>query len=390
MANIYPLTYPQRHRLDFPRGINRAPSPLGFGFGLPTLPPSSSLSPNTLSPHNHHQTPPRSQKRRIENEDDESLQHGDYAMDRSPTPERPKRGPPKRLRVTAAETSAKGVTKDPSDRKENKPPSSDIDVGVLLASLPQQSLLPLMMALLREQPGLKPVVLSLLPRPTLDTALQALGEASKTLRDAFPYSAPPSIVSSSFGFGNNTFQPSSGNPGFSAFGRPAIQSSQQTSTNNGGMRESYIISRLRPHITEFVSACFSYLHYFSYLPATFSLHQAQVPSVKPHAAETFTFLSTLMSHIYSQPQLTQNELMPLLSSRLLQEWRAWIDRVDEVVNREGGMFSGEVARGWDRSLDEFADKDASVMKEIRDMWVTKVGWLVGRRAIVNMDEDEEL
>ncbi|KAF8527889.1 hypothetical protein BU17DRAFT_38594 [Hysterangium stoloniferum] len=372
MANIYPLSYPQHHQLDFPRGINRAPSPLGFGFGLPTSPPSSSLLPNTLSPHNHHQVPPRPQKRRIENEDDESLRSGDYAMDRSPTPERPKRGPPKRLRIAAAETSAKGVTKDASDRKESKPPSSDIDVGVLLASLPQQSLLPLMMALLREQPGLKPVVLSLLPRPTLDIALQALAEASKTLRDAFPYSAPPSIVSSSFGFGNTTFQPSSGNAG------------------NGGMRESYIISRLRPHITEFVSACFSYLHYFSYLPATSSLPQAQVPSVKPHAAETFTFLSTLMSHIYSQPQLTQNELTPLLNSRLLQEWRAWIDRVDEVLNREGGMFSGEVARGWDRSLDEFADKDASVMKEIRDMWVTKVGWLVGRRTIVNMDEDEEL
>lgn len=105
--------------------------------------------------------------------------------------------------------------------------------------------------------------------------------------------------------------------------------------------------------------------------------------------ETFTFLSTLASHIFSQPQLARSELLSILNTRLLQEWRAWVDRVDGVVNREGGMFSLEAAKGWERSLDEFAEKDVS-MKEIRDLWVLKVGWLVGRRPIVNMDEDEEL
>ena len=155
------------------------------------------------------------------------------------------------------------------------------------------------------------------------------------------------------------------------------------------MRESYVISRLRPHISDFVSACFSYLPYFSYLPPSNS-HQPQVPAIKPPAAETFTFLSALTSHLFSQPQLTQNELCPLITPRLLDEWRAWVNRVDEVVNRQGGMFSGEVARGWERSLDEFTDKGGSSMREIRDRWVAKVGWLVGRRVMVNMDEDEEL
>jgi hypothetical protein len=132
MANIYPPSYPQRHQLEFPRGINRSHSPLGFGFGLPITPPSSSLSPSTLSPHNHQVAPPRPQKRRIESEDYDSPRNGDYTMDRSPTPERLKRGPPKRLRVAVSEASAKGITKGASDGKENKPPSSDIDVGVLL------------------------------------------------------------------------------------------------------------------------------------------------------------------------------------------------------------------------------------------------------------------
>jgi len=113
-------------------------------------------------------------------------------------------------------------------------------------------------------------------------------------------------------------------------------------------------------------------------------------AVKPHATETFAFLSAVTSHVLAQPQLARNELSSLLAPRLQQEWKAWVDRVDEVVNREGGMFSGEAARGWESSLDEFAEKDGSTMKEIRDLWVSKVGWLVGRKMVVNMDEDEEL
>jgi hypothetical protein len=139
-----------------------------------------------------------------------------------------------------------------------------------------------------------------------------------------------------------------------------------------------------------VSACYSYLPYFSYLPPPSNSSQPQVSAVKPPAAETFTFLSTLTSQLFSQPHLTQNELFPLITPRLLEEWGAWVDRVDEVVNRQAGMFSGEVARGWERTLDEFADKGGSGMKDIRDRWVAKVGWLVGRRVMVNMDEDEEL
>lgn len=57
-------------------------------------------------------------------------------MDRSPTPERPKRAAPKRLRTTPAATTAE---KSQDTIKENKPPSSndesDVDVGFLLGEL---------------------------------------------------------------------------------------------------------------------------------------------------------------------------------------------------------------------------------------------------------------
>ena len=132
MANIYPPTYPPHPPLDFhPCPVTHSPSPLTFGFGLAPSQSSPAFSPNAFSPHHHHHITPRIQKRRLEVEDDGG-RRGDDAMDRSPTPERPKRGPPKRLRVAAAETSAKGSDKDSSDSKENKSPSSEVDVGVLL------------------------------------------------------------------------------------------------------------------------------------------------------------------------------------------------------------------------------------------------------------------
>jgi hypothetical protein len=69
--------------------------------------------------------------------------------------------------------------------------------------------------------------------------------------------------------------------------------------------------------------------------------------------------------------------------------------VDVIVNQEGGMFGGETVKGWERGLDEFADAKGGAegagwdcMKEIRERWVGKVGWLVGRRPAVGMDMEE--
>ena len=68
----------------------------------------------------------------------------------------------------------------------------------------------------------------------------------------------------------------------------------------------------------------------------------------------------------------------------------WVDRVDELVNRQGGMFGSETVRSWERGLDEMAAADAlavsNEMRSIRDSWVSKVGWLVGRTAQHAMDE----
>jgi len=247
------------------------------------------------------------------------------------------------------------------------------------ASLPPQSLLPLLTSLLDAQPSLKSTIIPLIPRPTLETAIQALNMSAKKLRDAYPYSnvtsfSQPGLSPTSFGFG-------------SGFGN----------RSNGGMRESYILSRLRPHITEFVAACMSYLPYFSYIPVSSMPPPSNVSSPQPpshtlaiqtqhkdgcHPSETFLFLSALTNHVFSQPPLSQSSLEPLLSPRLSEEWKAWVNRVDDMVNRQGGMFGSETVRGWERGLDEFAEHKGSdgwgFMREVRDTWVAKVGWLVGR------------
>ena len=165
----------------------------------------------------------------------------------------------------------------------------------LSASLPSQSLLPLLNALLKAQPSLKSTILPLIPRPTLETAIQALAQSAKKLRDAYPYSntGPPSQASSPSAFG---------------FGKPSNQGTfhhhhhPHGHNASTGMRDSYVLSRLRPHISEFVSACFSYLPYFSYVssvttqtPQSISNSQSQSHSItlqilhkeKSHPAETF-------------------------------------------------------------------------------------------------------
>lgn len=129
---------------------------LGFGFGISNSPAKGWQQPTLGSGHNSavfqqlasniaQPSSNRPQKRKLEPDDYENIsgngRHGlshaiatglrDEAMERSPTPERPKRAPPKRARIIAvAEQGSK------EQRKENKPlgreDDGDIDVGVLL------------------------------------------------------------------------------------------------------------------------------------------------------------------------------------------------------------------------------------------------------------------
>ncbi|KAH9175442.1 hypothetical protein EDB89DRAFT_1947081 [Lactarius sanguifluus] len=345
-------------------------SPLGhppqIGLGLSLSMPSSLVGWSLSSPSSQlqssrpsstaNQPPLRTLKRRFEQDEEQADQlsgHGPGAQH----PERPKRATPKQGRST----------------KESHNPglgNQDVDVGVLL-----------------------------------ETALQALTQSAKRLRDAYPYSNhPPSQISLTtalgFGFGSShpskpTSCSSSSSLGFgshvpqSSFGVSSFAISDSTS----GMREEYVVSRLRPHVNDFVSSFQSYLPYFSQR-ASNTNPQSSETSQPPRRdrcppTETFFFLQSLTSHILAQPPLTQATLVPLILSRLLEEWKAWAEHVDDVVNRHAGMFGEETVRGWERVLDEFADAKGNgleALREVRDSWIAKVGWLVGRVGHTMMED----
>lgn len=375
-------------------------------FHLSTAPPSAQ------------QTPRAAQKRRHD-EEEEGLR--DHSMDRSPTPERRpmKRIAPKRMRSSSEEDAH---IADKENKKPSKSVDDDVDVGMLLgawsghalqastyaaysfiASLPQESLLPLLTSLLTTQPSLKATILSLIPRPTIDTAVTVLAQSAKKLRDAYPYSTTPSFSQTavSFGFGSASgsnqrsvmSQPNSG------FGRNPPHTGLLPTTS--GMRDSYVLSRLRPHVTDFVSTAFSYLSYFTCAPSASTQpnpHVAKDTRSLPNPTDTFTYLSAVTFHLTSQPPLAQSLLAPLLLQRILQEWMAWVDRVVVYVNNEGGMFGIDVVGRWSQTLDEQAEARISGvsgdldsgLRTVRDKWVARVGWLVGRREVLPMEEEEEL
>ena len=237
------------------------------------------------------------------------------------------------------------------------------------------------MNLLKTHPALKSDVLSLIPKPTLESALQAIDKASGKLRAAYPYSATPSN-SLSFGFGSSLATPISSQP------------------TQSGMRDSYIISRIQPKLNDFVSCCISYLPYFTsnrpsdtrVQPAGSQLSQAiqSMHNDRSHPGETFAFLSGVMNQAMSQPPLAISSMAQLLLPRLVGEWHSWVDNIDTIVNKDGRMFGSETVRGWERVLDELADARAveisTAMRPVRDKWVTKVGWLLNRHAPQAMDE----
>ncbi|KAL5534278.1 hypothetical protein ACEPAG_740 [Sanghuangporus baumii] len=384
-----------------PAAVDHSPSPLGFAFGLSSAasvpgwqPPGMQAAPFSPAPSAFSGSHKTAQKRRLDETDNDEL------MDRSPTPERRPVRPIKQMRVRSAEGRSQDAVGDhdkagKETRSSRTDSGHDIDIGMLLASLPPQSLLPILTSLLSTHPSLKPAVLSLIPRPTLDTALNAINQAAKKLVDEYPYSAssfPFSHPSTpiSFGFSSGAFGGSNRSYNASTSGSTTGYGRASTpSGNNAGMRDDYILSRLRPVISDFVSTAFSYMPYFSFLSDSSGTHPLATTKEKiyPHTSETFAYLSALTNHLLNQPSLCQSSLAPLLLPRLLQEWMAWVDRVDELL-KQGGMIGSGIAESWIEALDRYAEAkvegvDENIkygLKSVRDRWVAVAGWLVGRNA----------
>ncbi|KAF8321690.1 hypothetical protein DL93DRAFT_2124148 [Clavulina sp. PMI_390] len=429
---------------------------VGFGFNFAhqastrASPPRSIPLPTTPS-----RSSATSNKRRYEPDADGE---DDGMMARSPSPvDRPKKAPPKRLRVDAGKPPAPSPGAKPASES-----SDTVDVGLLLASLPPASHLAILTSLMTKHPGLRNLILPLIPRPSLDVAVQALNAASRKIRDAHPYSQPAQPPSLGFGFGfGGPMTPLASSSGFgSALSSPisgslGSPSGPGSSGGNGSsVRDGYVQNRLRPVVAEFASTARSYLSYFTSEPSSSSSSSSSPSSTTPataslplptpelaHPSDTFAYLQSLTLHLLRlSPQaraLIAREHESLLT-RVEHEWKAWLDRLDTHVNKNGGMYGSETVRTWERGLDEMVTIESELpslasllgepeepvavrirggrsgagvmgrasssspsstlthrpMRTLRDAWVTRVGWLIGRRVVDSpdsrMDEDEEL
>ena len=130
-----------------PRTVSHAPSPFGFGFGLSSASSSIASPWSPSQPQPGHTNPTafqqlassmtqssKSQKRKLDLDDDlEKTRHPnlrDESMDRSPTPERLKRGPPKRARI--ANTQSATNKDDTKAGRSSEEEEDNVDIGVLL------------------------------------------------------------------------------------------------------------------------------------------------------------------------------------------------------------------------------------------------------------------
>jgi len=90
-------------------------------------------------PPNHQLPAARVQKRRLEQEDEDVEARLDVVMERSPTPERPKRAPPKRAR--RVDPSSRGGSQNIQDPKDGGSSENEVDIGVLLGIFYPESVL---------------------------------------------------------------------------------------------------------------------------------------------------------------------------------------------------------------------------------------------------------
>ena len=415
--------------MPFNSPLGHQPSPHHLHSPTPVLAPS--LIHNQHPDPSSSATPHRPSLKRARSDDE------DDAMDGSPTPadkrvqtssKGRKVAPIKRLRVetVSGEPPCRNKSKAAEEKKENDTAENEVDAGVLLgmsmsrfplvvsllissrgshasfpAGLPASSHLPLLQALLAQMPQIKPILLSLIPRPTAETTRDAILDAAKKLREAVPYSATLSTSSPSIAQVPGTPIGPSGNSlglGF-AFGAATASTSSLAfgaasarPSPTPQQRDSYVLNRLRPAVQTFTTAVASYLPYFSLVPAPVTLaslqqrdRQPQQPHVNsrpPSPLETFTVLSTLTSSLLTLPPAAAQALKQQsdLHSRIVTEWKAWLNFLDDHVNREGGIFGRDMAESWLTALEAFSvGKPASTGHALGSGLAFGTNWLGGGR-----------
>jgi len=256
--------------------------------------------------------------------------------------------------------------------------------------LTKPALLSVLTSLLTQQPSLKPVVLSLLPAPSLESFTATLATLEKKVLDALPFS-------------------------------------QHGSAN---LRDEYVWSRIRAPLEEYISETRLALGQFCPPPSSSSSssssqddQQGSPSSSSSSPTTTFSFLYTLTSsvrklevllprapvpfgsHSHSSATLPQHQAAaaqaninnpftlnprdPLLSflPALFNQWHILATRLSTLVNQNGRVLSAESVRTWFRQLDVLVNLEEGASsavgrkasEAVRERFVKELGWLVGVR-----------
>jgi hypothetical protein len=226
--------------------------------------------------------------------------------------------------------------------------------------------------LIERQPSIKPVILSLLPQPSLETFASALSELEKRTIDSIP-----------------------------------------RGTN---LREEYVWGRVRGTLEEYIAECRHYLGVFCPTPTTAEGSESRHPS------ETFAFLFTLSSSIRrvetllprpafiaNAHQFRMNPNDPLSSHLIplvMNQWHIFATKLSHAVNRQGRILSADTVRGWFRQLEQLSEPtppQANMgfvrcgdglaqrsMEGVKDRFVREIGWTVGIKTTGVASHVEEL
>jgi hypothetical protein len=250
----------------------------------------------------------------------------------------------------------------------------------ILVSLGKPELLQVFGKLLDNQPSLRPLVLSLLPPPSLETFAATLAELEKRTIDSIPRGV--------------------------------------------NLRGEYVWGRVRGPLEEYVSESRHFLGVFC--PSLTTAEGARHPS------DTFSFLFTLSSSIRRVESLLPRQALisnahqfrlnpnDPLSSHLLplviNQWHVFATRLSQAVNQQGRILSADTVRGWFRQLQHLSEPapppqsaDAAIMQQqhgggdsvarramegVRERFAREIGWLAGIRTAAGVSqpvqEDEEL
>ncbi|WWC58477.1 uncharacterized protein I303_101020 [Kwoniella dejecticola CBS 10117] len=307
----HPLTQQPPSSLPFPFAAR--PSPLSFGFGLPTSPSAFTSPVRGVSWSSPTPSPSRAPRFRSETTS--------TTLKRSRRSRSPSSSPPlipsspastsSQARSAKVDLSVLALQDGPSKSakrtclvpgvNQQTSVSGDVDAGILLATLPPSAHLPILLQILQSHPSLTDEVIGQIPQPDVKHCIREISTAFEGVQRA-------------------------------AGGGIGVRGGSQ-------MSELRRWDRVRAEVEVFCRTASTYIRYFT-------------SSKSPIATEAiFTFLHPLTASLQVLLQLVPSNAdatNPVLDLAhiVLSAWTLWVESLSTEVNQHGGMYPHSLVASW--------------------------------------------